>query len=159
MKFVWSQGKLLHQSNRAFLKGECDHIAGEWERKFFSLLTPTLLAVAVYAALCDKTPVWFFIPCALLVWLFFFFGTTEDNRKLARLTSNATLLQGEVVGVKQVGADDYNENNFGLTIRFQSPEGQTLEHSSNVSGRTPASWQIGDQVVVLFADNDNFWVL
>lgn len=158
LKFVGSQGKLTDGRNRAFLKGECDFIAGQFERKVFSLFLPTFFAVSVYAVLSYKTPFWFSIPIALAVWLIFFSTEMENNRKLARLTPTATLLAGEVTSVKESETGDYGDNNCKLTIVFQIPDGQTIEKSTE-GGSRPESWNIGDQVVVLFADNDNFWVL
>ena len=155
LKFVWSQGKLTDERNRTFLKGERDFIAGEWERKVFSLFLPTFFAVAVYAVLSHNTPLWFSIPIALLVWLLFFSTEIENNRKLARLTPDATLLVGEVVSVKQSETGDYGDNCCKLAIRFQGLDEQTQK--AEVDGH--GSWSVGDKVVVLFADNDNFWVL
>ncbi len=156
--FDWSNCKLTNGGNRAFLKGECDFIAGEWERKYTWPALPTFLAVAVYAVLSYKTPDWFSIPIALLVWTVGFSHEMEQNRILARLTPNATLLKGEVKSVKESNTGDYGDDNCRLIIGFQNPEGQTFEKSTDARGNR-ATWSIGDQVVILFADADNFWVL
>ena len=81
----------------------------------------------------------------------------QDVRKLKRLTPGAVLLKGDVFAVN--GSSD-SDTGFQLSVRFQTPDGQTKEKVVRALASPFCQWwSVGDKVVVLFADSENFWVL
>ncbi len=155
--FDWSDCSVADQGNRAFLKGERDFITEQKDRQFKAIFLPLFLAGVVYVVLFYKTPLWFSVPVAVLVWLIGF-GAEQDNiRKLKRLAPGAVLIKGEVFAVSH---SSHYENGAKLSIRFQTPEGAIQETETHADISPYCQWwSVGDKCVVLFADDENFWVL
>lgn len=153
--FDWSDCRLLDSRNTLFLRGQSDLIAGDFERKIF-IFSDSTIGVMVLCALLYRTPVWFYASIGFLLWGLLIWCGLKDNRKMSKSTSTATLLKGEVVSATLPDTLDYGGSK--VFIRFETPSQNVIETHTD-SQRDPDQWQAGDKIVVLYRNDERFWVL